>query len=124
MPYAITPREPLSKSRILIGTAIFLFLAYALFTIAPKIDEKAKFIAHINEHVVDYAHAYALTMLKAPATADFGEPKVTKISPQHYRVNSYVDAQNSFGAKIRTYFDCRVRADENLMIVTVLDCDF
>jgi len=45
--------------------------------------------------------------LKAPATADFKpgySDSVTRIEGQRYRVISWVDAQNSFGAKIRNHF--------------------
>lgn len=48
--------------------------------------------------------------LKAPSTADFpgvfdGQlDHVTAIGNQTYRIVSYVDAQNSFGAQIRTKF--------------------
>jgi hypothetical protein len=45
--------------------------------------------------------------LKAPASADFKpgySDSVTRINGQRYRVISWVDAQNSFGAKLRNYF--------------------
>ena len=48
--------------------------------------------------------------LKAPSTAEFpgvfdGKlDHVTSLGGQKYRIISYVDAQNSFGAKIRTRF--------------------
>jgi len=50
--------------------------------------------------------------LKSPATADFPNyysdtSTVTGEGPT-YRVNSYVDSQNSFGANIRTGFTCVV----------------
>jgi len=52
--------------------------------------------------------------LKAPATADFPgvwerEGHVRYLGNQRYRIISWVDAQNSFGAKIRTYFVGEVR---------------
>jgi len=48
-----------------------------------------------------------LGLLKSPSTAKFPSIwkwKMTKISGQTYRISSYVDAQNSFGAMIRTRF--------------------
>ena len=48
--------------------------------------------------------------LIAPATASFpwGLYGVTSLNRVVHQVNSYVDAQNSFGAKVRTYFSCEV----------------
>jgi hypothetical protein len=45
--------------------------------------------------------------LKSPKSADFpfgGSRHVTPLGGDRYRVNSYVDATNSFGAEIRTNF--------------------
>lgn len=49
--------------------------------------------------------------LKAPATADFPSSSeyVVSGSGNSYTVQGYVDAENSFGAKIRTNFVCEVR---------------
>jgi hypothetical protein len=43
--------------------------------------------------------------LKAPSTADFVNEMVSKVG-KHYTVNGAVDAENSFGAQIRTPFVC------------------
>ena len=48
---------------------------------------------------------------KAPATADFAsysDSAVVNKGDGTYIVVSYVDAQNSFGAKIRTRYTCTV----------------
>jgi hypothetical protein len=45
--------------------------------------------------------------LKAPATAEFAPQsasKVETVGKDIYKITSYVDAQNSFGAKIRNYY--------------------
>jgi hypothetical protein len=55
--------------------------------------------------------------LKAPATADFGSvfgdyqnsnDIVTDLGRGKFRVVAWVDAQNSFGAKIRNHFVCEL----------------
>ncbi len=54
-------------------------------------------------------------MLKAPSTAKFpsrAESLVEQIDEQTYQVRSYVDAQNSFGAMLRTRYMCTVEFDE------------
>lgn len=48
--------------------------------------------------------------LKAPASADFPsfsdgrDRHITRLAGQKYRITSWVDAQNGFGAKIRNHF--------------------
>lgn len=57
------------------------------------------------------------SMLKSPSTADFpsrisGAYVITRNDGEN-KVSSYVDAQNSFGAKTRTNFTCTVKATDN-----------
>lgn len=50
--------------------------------------------------------------LKAPSTADFAprsESSVETISTNTYKITSYVDAQNSFGAKIRNHYEITLK---------------
>lgn len=52
--------------------------------------------------------------LKAPKTAEFplsNDPGVvvTRLDGAQFRVQGFVDAQNGFGAMIRTRYDCTVR---------------
>lgn len=52
--------------------------------------------------------------LKAPATTKFPDPSQARVligENSHYRVISYVDAQNSFGALIRSHYECLLRYD-------------
>lgn len=56
-----------------------------------------------------YAQAYVKTQLKAPSTAKFpsliASYSIARDGDQ-YTVKSYVDAENSFGAKIRSNYEC------------------
>jgi len=49
--------------------------------------------------------------LKAPSTADFPhlDRKSWKIDENTFAIQAYVDAQNSFGAKIRTNWTCEIK---------------
>lgn len=49
--------------------------------------------------------------LISPSTADFPffDHYKKKIQGQMYRVQSYVDSQNAFGAKIRNKWDCKIQ---------------
>jgi hypothetical protein len=51
--------------------------------------------------------------LKSPSTAEFAglfekKDHVTKIGSDKYKIRSYVDAQNSFGATIRNQWSCTI----------------
>jgi len=50
-----------------------------------------------------YAKDYILASLKSPSTADVSFTTVTE-SGNNYYLKGYVDAQNSFGAKLRDKF--------------------
>ncbi len=56
-------------------------------------------------------------MLKSPSTADFpwgtSKAQITLVEGTTYEVSSYVDAQNSFGAMIRSNYTCRVTYEPN-----------
>lgn len=68
-----------------------------------------------------------LTKLKAPATAEFAGGIVLrghKTDPTRYFVDGAVDAQNSFGAKLRQKYQCEVQAgatwSENSVIYAMI----
>jgi len=49
--------------------------------------------------------------LKAPSTAEFpiyDESFVEQVDDTHYTVNCYVDAENGFGAKLRSNYSCDI----------------
>jgi len=61
----------------------------------------------------DVCSEFVKDRLKAPASADFAEygaadTAVTKTG-KTYTVLGFVDAENSFGANIRTTYTCKVR---------------
>ena len=64
-----------------------------------------------DSNILSMAQLYVKKYLKSPTTAKFkrySSNDVKKIGPNHFQVKSYVDAQNSFGAMIRTYFSIDV----------------
>ncbi len=54
---------------------------------------------------IDVCHQEVSDQLRAPATADFGGETVTHTGDR-YTVVGHVDAQNGFGAQIRTNWVC------------------
>ena len=56
----------------------------------------------------------ARDQLKAPASAEFARYDASAVRYRgagRYEVNSYVDAQNSFGAQVRTAYACTLRSE-------------
>ena len=47
--------------------------------------------------------------LKAPSTAKFQWISRDELGNGRFHVNAYVDSQNSFGAMLRTHFNCTVK---------------
>lgn len=67
---------------------------------------------------------YVENRLRSPSTASFPWGYSNYMSYQgddRYRAVSYVDAENAFGAEIRTYFDCTVeyRGESNWSLITL-----
>jgi len=63
--------------------------------------------------------------LKAPSTAKFkfggAGSDVAALGNGRFRVKSWVDAQNSFGAMMRSQFDCVVKFPEKKLEVLEID---
>lgn len=63
-----------------------------------------------------YAERFVKRQLKAPSTAKFPgtfekNDHITQVSLNEYKIVSWVDSQNSFGAMIRTNFSCIIKFD-------------
>jgi len=63
--------------------------------------------------------------LKSPSTAEFPmlDFSAESLGGGRYRVKSYVDAQNSFGAKMRTNYTCILRVSGDSWTLESLDLD-
>ena len=65
--------------------------------------------------------------LKSPGSADFPFVKasdvVKHLGDNRYQVTSYVDATNSFGAEIRTYFDGVIRDEDKRWVLEDISFD-
>lgn len=76
---------------------------------APK---KAKTIPDRSIDAFTYAQIFVKENLKAPATAKFaglGESRIERLPDgETYKVYSYVDSQNSFGAMLRSKYYVKV----------------
>lgn len=73
------------------------------------------------------AHEYAKGYLRAPATAEFpgllGSGCSARKEGDVWTVRSWVDAENGFGAKIRTHFTAKVRQAGSVWSLVNLQVD-
>lgn len=86
---------------------IGLFLS-TLFSSAPDTPDEGT--------AYHMSHEFIKGALKAPATAQFApysESQVIKVKENLFTVRSYVDAENSFGAKIRNHYTCTIEYEGN-----------
>lgn len=89
--------------------------AAAAIQMAAKLDKEreAQAKAHSQDNLARIRCEQAVTTnLKAPSTSQFAPysgTNVLNLGKWEYRVQSYVDAENSFGAHIRTPYTCTVQ---------------
>ena len=78
-----------------------------------SIDSNAELTEELEAML--YAKAIQTTLLKAPATAQFCELNEMSINKtvEQYTVSGYVNAQNSYGALIRTPFVFNISKKDN-----------
>jgi hypothetical protein len=80
---------------------IFAIIALVVWIFYPKGEEAERLDAFA------YAQTFVKRELKSPSTAQFSIQKdavITKLDDGKYKVESFVDAQNSFGAMLRKSF--------------------
>jgi len=69
---------------------------------------------------------YVEKQLKSPSSADFPwlDWEATEVEENKYVVTSYVDAQNAFGAEIRTHFVCQTEVIDASQFLCDVSCEF
>lgn len=55
---------------------------------------------------IDVCEQHVRDLLRAPSTADFGGQQASLTSSGHFTVTGWVDAENGFGAKLRSDWSC------------------
>lgn len=93
-----------------------------------KIAEEKKKIERKEESkkidAITYAQECVKQRLKAPATAEFSllNTEVNKINDSIYLVRGTVDAQNTFGALLRSHYKCKliITNDEHFICSEVI----
>ena len=113
----INPAKQTEFSPLGVGCAALLAIPFLFFLLSSDSDNDPESSsppkpAHSPSGAWRMCKVFVEKGLKAPATADFpwySENYVTKLGGAKYRVESYVDAQNSFGAQLRTNFSCTAK---------------
>jgi len=106
----------------LFGGVLMLFLAIAVSkgceSLKPTDEERAQAAAEDARidnkglHAATIIQRYVKKNLKAPRTAKFPWfEEASYLGDGRYQLISYVDAQNTFGALIRTRYYCIVKYD-------------
>ena len=101
--------------------AIFVFIFLAFGSGDSNSSGANRMLAY------NYAEKFVKQHLKSPGTAKFPglfekDEHITELGNGEYRINSWVDSQNGFGAMIRSRFSCKIIIEgdnirvENLVI--------
>jgi len=97
----LTPKQKGCGIGCLAGIVIFVIIMIIAVASSDNGVDKVSAFVMSQDFVVD--------RLKSPSTADFPsyrESFVTDIGNGRFQVSAYVDAQNSFGAKMRNRYNC------------------
>lgn len=112
----VGPQPARGSNQLIQGLALLLFMAVTIGVVAVVASPSEDRSSSVEDDDVHGAWAYAQQFvkqdLKAPSTAEFpfgGYRHVQPLGDGRYRVTSYVDAQNSFGAALRTHFEAVLR---------------
>ena len=125
--YALTPEEIArlrkTERQVQTGSAIgcFVFVIIILFLFyVGSLSSGGETSGYATPTKIDawvMAKQYVRENLKSPGSADFGslfsdyqdpDAVVTDLGDGRFRIVAWVDAQNAFGAKVRTYFICEI----------------
>jgi hypothetical protein len=77
-----------------------------------------------EDGAIAYCHQFVERELQSPSSADFPsftDHQVSTLGEAHWRVSSYVDAENAFGASLREDWSCEVTYDEAGETWTLVD---
>lgn len=95
---------------------IILFVLVSLFSSPPETPAEKVRKQERDKPIEAFSMAQVMIedLLKAPSTADFAPfnyDSVQRIDLTTWKVKTYVDAENSFGAKLRTWVEVTLEED-------------
>lgn len=94
-------------------TSLIILMVFVVLAIGSTSGNSDKVSGPNKINAKVMAESFLEERLKAPSTAVYPwvsvDDVVTELADNKYRYRSYVDAENSFGAKVRTYFEIVVQ---------------
>ena len=92
----------------ILSISIFIFIAIGSSDSDSSSSSSEDLLAY------NYAEDFVKQKLKSPSTAKFAglfekRDHITKVGDREYRIRSYVDSQNGFGATIRSNWSCTIK---------------
>lgn len=118
------------------GTIIFALLIVISLTILlstlsndeDNSENQNDSVDHSELLAYTYAEDFVKKRLKAPATAEFPKTRekinhTTNYGEGKYKIRSWVDSQNGFGALIRSSFNCTIEFEGTTVRCTSLQID-
>jgi hypothetical protein len=107
-------KERAKNVKVLFSGLIIIFLGWVFWPSndTPNNTPTVEDIGSMDVDAYVMSQDFITKQLKAPATADFpvgSDGHVKYEGDSVFYVNSYVDAQNSFGANIRTNYSGRIK---------------
>lgn len=97
------------KKQLLHISSILAIFAFIFLAFGSDDDNSStnKMLAY------NYTEGFVKQRLKSPSTAEFPglfekADHITELGNDEYRINSWVDSQNGFGAMIRSKFSCKI----------------
>jgi len=107
----LTKQDWLNIAIMLAVIAAIVFTVWALANSEESVERTTRFSAR------SHAQTFVKRHLKAPATAEFpwspDEYSIVSLGDGRWKVSSYVDAQNGFGAMVRSRWDVTLRRKED-----------
>lgn len=99
----------------LLGLIVFLLFAFGS---SDSEDDGTRTSSYHRMLAYNVAEEYVKPKLKSPRTADFPniyekDSHIKEVGEGRFRINSWVDSQNSFGAIVRSNWSCDVFIDES-----------
>jgi hypothetical protein len=106
----MSTEQPAAAQNKGIGCLGIVVIVFVIGTLASMCDGGSTSDAGDEYGAKDACQSWVKDQLKAPSTADFSNVSVTGGSGS-WTVTGDVDAENSFGAKLRTGWTCDVRLE-------------
>ena len=94
-------------------TRIILSVVGLILTISYLSDDSEGFFSNSDKRAKESAKSLVMENLKAPSTAKFPELRILHKEHPWYQVFVFVDAENSYGAYVRSSYVCVIKLEDD-----------